>query len=66
MRIQEITFIHRNDFKAILVCEHCQSTQRLGSGYQDDFYHRHVLPSIRCVKCGKNRAGEVAQEQVSA
>lgn len=58
MKIQKIVDSYRNDFNAILECEHCYSTQRLYSGYNDKHYHAKVLPAITCVKCGKNRAGD--------
>jgi len=59
VKIQKITFQMRNDFSAIMVCEHCGSTQELNSGYHDDFYHNHVIPEITCRSCGKNRSGVV-------
>ena len=55
MKIQKITFEHRNDFCAILECEHCQETQELKSGYHDNYYHTRVLPTISCKGCGKAR-----------
>jgi len=35
MKIKNITSEHRNDFCAIMECEHCGSTQKLSSGYHD-------------------------------
>ena len=58
MKIQKATDSYRNDFTAILECEHCCSVQKLSSGYNDVRYHTKVLPAITCVKCGKNRAGD--------
>lgn len=60
MKIQKITFEHRNDFYAILECEHCQATQELKTGYNDGYYHNHVLPAIKCKACGKGRFGDAA------
>ena len=57
MRIKKITFRMNNDFSAILVCEHCGGTQELNSGYEDTYYHREVLPQIKCETCGKDREG---------
>ncbi len=57
MRIQTVTREHRNDFQATLECEHCTHTGTLTGGYHDAFYHGHVIPSIICAGCGKNRAG---------
>ena len=53
MRILKITRQHRRDFSAILVCEHCNHQQDLSGGYDDDYYHRNVIPSIECESCGK-------------
>ena len=59
MEIKKVTFNMGNDFAAIMVCEHCESTQELNSGYNDDNYHCRVIPAMTCKSCGKNRAGEV-------
>jgi len=58
MKIHEITWQHRNDFRAILKCEHCQSQQDLIDGYSDQNYYSEVLPKIVCVSCGKDAYGE--------
>lgn len=60
MKIKEITFEMHNDFSAVMECEHCQGTQKLSSGYHDNFYHTKVIPAMNCQLCGKNRAGEIA------
>jgi len=60
MKIHEITWQHRNDFRAILECEHCQSQQDLIDGYSDQNYYSEVLPKIVCVSCGKNACGETS------
>lgn len=52
MRIKEITFQHRRDFIAIYECEHCGETRK-GGGYDDDNYHRNVIPKMTCKACGK-------------
>ena len=52
MKIQEITNQHRRDFTATLVCEHCEHTQVV-QGYDDDNYHRNVIPKIKCESCEK-------------
>ncbi len=62
MKIQKITFENRNDFCAILECEHCQATQELKSGYNDAYYHNSVLPAIKCKTCGKDRHGKIKEE----
>lgn len=52
MRIKEITSQHRRDFMAIYICEHCGHEEE-GSGYDDDNFHRNVVPRRKCGKCGK-------------
>lgn len=58
MKIKEITWEMRNDFSAVLECEHCQAEQKISSGYHDNYYHTKVIPGMFCRKCGKNRNGE--------
>lgn len=58
MKIQAITWAHRNDFHAVMECEHCGHTAKLTSGYNDGFYHERVIPAMHCASCGKNAAGE--------
>jgi primosomal protein N' len=53
MRIKEITNQNRRDFTALMECEHCGSTEINGSGYDDAFYHKNVIPKIECKQCGK-------------
>ena len=62
MKIKQITFEHRNDFKAIMVCEHCEHVQENRSGYHDNYYHTQVIPGMFCESCGLNRDG-LRQEQ---
>lgn len=52
MKIKQIISQHRRDFKAIYECEHCGDTHE-GSGYDDDNFHRNVIPAWPCEKCGK-------------
>jgi len=52
MKIQKIESQHRRDFYAIYECEHCGHTGR-GSGYDDDHFHRNVIPAMKCGHCGK-------------
>lgn len=62
MRIDEITWRHRNDFHWIGKCEHCGHTDRFGDGYADEFYCLNVVPSRHCEKCGLNSHGDKAAE----
>lgn len=52
MRIKEIISQHRRDFTAIYECEHCGHTYK-GYGYDDDNFHKNVVPSKVCPNCGK-------------
>jgi primosomal protein N' len=61
MIIREITFQHRNDFAANMLCEHCGHVQKLTSGYDDHNYHANVIPRMKCNICHKDRAGNVEQ-----
>lgn len=53
MKIKTILTQHRRDFTATLECEHCGNEDRLVCGYDDDNFHRNVIPMIKCSKCGK-------------
>ena len=52
MHIKEITSQGRRDFKAIYKCEHCGAQVTMG-GYDDDNFHRNVIPEMKCNDCGK-------------
>ena len=56
MKIKKIISQHRRDFTAIYECEHCGNTKE-GYGYDDENYHKNVIPKKKCSKCGK-MAGE--------
>jgi len=58
MKIKHITDEYHHDFSAVMVCEHCNHEQDLKSGYDDVYYHRNVIPAMKCGGCGKNRLGE--------
>lgn len=53
MKIKEITYQHRRDFQCIYECEGCGHTGK-GSGYDDDNYHRNVIPKMKCKGCDKS------------
>jgi len=55
MRIKEIISQHRRDFRAIYECEHCGFMYE-GSGYDDSYFHRFVVPNKKCPQCGKTAA----------
>jgi hypothetical protein len=52
MKIKEITFQNRRDFKAIFICDGC-GHEFSGFGYDDANYHQNVIPEMICPKCGK-------------
>ena len=52
MKIKKILDQSRRDFTAIYECEHCGVSKR-GSGYDDDNFHRNVIPKMVCKDCGK-------------
>lgn len=56
MRIKKITDQIRRDFWAIYECEHCGHEEK-GTGYDDTYFHQHVIPKRKCGNCGKT-AGE--------
>lgn len=56
MKIQKITSQNRRDFYAIYECDHCGHTEE-GEGYDDDNFHRNVIPEMICDKCGE-KAGK--------
>ena len=51
MKIKTIISQHRRDFIAIYECEQCGAT-KTGSGYDDDHFHRNVVPAMKCDACG--------------
>lgn len=52
MKINTITSQRRRDFQAIYECEHCGKTES-GNGYDDEYFHRKVIPEMTCKACGK-------------
>ena len=52
MKIKKITSRNRRDFHAVYVCEHC-GFECEDYGYDDDYFHNHVIPNKVCPKCGK-------------
>lgn len=53
MKIQKIISQNRRDFYADMVCEHCGHVDTNVSGYDDDYFHREVIPNMECPRCGK-------------
>lgn len=57
MHIKQIISQNRRDFKAIYECVHCGYTET-GYGYDDDYFHRNVIPKMICAKCGKTASAD--------
>ncbi len=56
MKIKEITYQNRRDFTAIYECQYCRHEAE-GGGYDDAFFHKNVIPSMACDKCGRTAEG---------
>ncbi len=52
MRIKQIVSQNRRDFRAIYECEHCGHEHK-GNGYDDAYFHKTVVPKMKCPQCGK-------------
>ena len=48
MRIKEITYQSRRDFKAIFKCSHC-GYEKEDWGYDDNYFHQKVIPDMKCL-----------------
>lgn len=57
MKIKEITYSNRNDFKAIFTCPMCNHEYEAW-GYSDGNFYNNVMPNAICPHCGKNENGE--------
>lgn len=53
MRIKEITFQCRRDFRADFECEGCGHEMN-AYGYDDGNFHENVVPNIVCPTCKKS------------
>jgi len=57
MKIKKIISQYRRDFMAIYECDHCENEIE-SDGYDDDNFHKNVIPMIRCEKCGEIAGSE--------
>lgn len=57
MIIKKITNQNRRDFTALYECQFCGTTQE-GSGYDDAYFHKKVIPEMKCKSCGKSTKTE--------
>jgi len=53
MKIKKINSQTRRDFYADYECEHCGFIEKNKAGYDDDNFHRNVIPAMKCPSCGK-------------
>ena len=53
MKIAKVISQHRRDMRVDLECEHCGEVEKNDWAYDDDNYHRNVVPNIKCKACGK-------------
>ena len=54
MKIKAMISQHRRDFWANYVCDGCGHVELDKSGYDDDNFHRNVIPNMKCPSCGKS------------
>lgn len=57
MKIKKILRQVRRDFTASYECEHCGDEYE-GTGYDDSYYHRSVVPAMKCRKCDKTAGAD--------
>ena len=62
MRIKEITYQSRRDFKAKFICPHCGYEEEKW-GYDDAYFHQNIIPDIKCPKCGKTENSDYVPRQ---
>ena len=55
MKIKRILNQSRRDFTAEYECEHCGHVIE-GSGYDDSYFHKQVIPAMECKECSKTAA----------
>lgn len=64
MKIKKITYRLARDFEAIFECEFCgENCEKVG--YDDDYFHNHVIPRMVCKSCGIATI-EIRNSEVSA
>lgn len=58
MYIKKIVSQYRRDFTAIFKCELCNYENTRG-GYDDNYFHTNVIPTITCERCGEHSKDKV-------
>jgi len=63
MQVHQVTWRHRNDYSAIMGCEHCGHQQHHGGLYADAYFAFCIIPNrYYCDKCDLNSLGEKRPE----
>ena len=60
MKIKRIIEQHCRDFSAIMECQFCGHEEEFDCGYDDRYFHDHVIPEMKCRKCNKSTNSEGA------
>lgn len=53
MRLIEKRNQHRRDFTGVYECESC-GHRKTSYGYDDSYFHRSVIPNMKCDQCGES------------
>lgn len=65
MKIKNFTsFGGGGQFWAMYACEFC-GHQKVGSGYDDDNFYKHVVPAMTCPACEKSSDGASSLKRVA-
>lgn len=52
MKIDKILSQNRRDMVVEMICENCGEIEKRNA-YDDDHFHKNVIPSLVCKKCNK-------------
>ena len=53
MKIIKIVSQSRRDMRANMQCESCNHIEERVYVYDDDNFHKNVIPNMKCKKCGE-------------
>lgn len=65
MHIKKKLSQYRRDFTALYECEHC-GHEKKGDGYDDAYFHEHVIPGMPCPGCGMTATAPTSSPDVPA
>lgn len=63
MYLKNKTWQSRRDFTGTYACPHC-GYEHEGQGYDDDYFHHDVIPTMVCPKCGKTGGGPITNPTI--